>query len=93
MDAAALFILPESPRWLVVNNRLDEALSVIRKVYMSVGLANGTEPPSITLQSAICCISKSSVPQINTACVTHTAVHGSPCQGIWTFTGWRHLCE
>ncbi|CAL5219691.1 g1578 [Coccomyxa viridis] len=38
--SAALFILPESPRWLVVNNRLDEALSVIRRVYMSAGLAN-----------------------------------------------------
>lgn len=39
--AAALFVLPESPRWLVVNNRLDEALVVIGSVYKSAGLANG----------------------------------------------------
>ena len=43
--AAALMILPESPRWLVVNNRLDEALLVIRKVYMSAGLADGMQSP------------------------------------------------
>ena len=28
----------------MVNNRLDEALAIIRKVYVSAGLDNGTAP-------------------------------------------------
>ena len=39
--AAGLFVLPESPRWLVVSGRLDEALAVIHKIYTSAGLQNG----------------------------------------------------
>lgn len=39
--AAALFMLPESPRWLVVNGRLDEALAVIHAVYTSKVLPSG----------------------------------------------------
>ena len=31
--AVSLFILPESPRWLVVNGHLDVALAVIHRVY------------------------------------------------------------
>ncbi|EIE20926.1 MFS general substrate transporter [Coccomyxa subellipsoidea C-169] len=38
--AAGLYVLPESPRWLVVSGRLDEALAVIHKIYLSVGLQN-----------------------------------------------------
>ena len=33
LPAASLFILPESPRWLVVNGHLDMALAVIHRVY------------------------------------------------------------
>ncbi|KAK9909503.1 hypothetical protein WJX75_003257 [Coccomyxa subellipsoidea] len=38
--SAGLFVLPESPRWLVVSGRLDEALAVIHKIYTSAGLQN-----------------------------------------------------
>ena len=38
---AGLLVLPESPRWLVVSGRLDEALAVIHKIYTSAGLQNG----------------------------------------------------
>jgi len=41
--AAALLLLPESPRWLVVNGQLDAALAVMRQLYSSGVLPAGTE--------------------------------------------------
>ena len=43
MLAAALLLLPESPRWLVVNGQLDAALAVMRQLYSSGILPAGTE--------------------------------------------------
>lgn len=41
LPAASLFILPESPRWLVVNGHLDMALAVIHRVYIGSVLPAG----------------------------------------------------
>jgi hypothetical protein len=41
--AAALLLLPESPRWLVVNGRLDAALLVMHHLYSSGSLPAGIE--------------------------------------------------
>ncbi len=43
MLAAALLLLPESPRWLVVNGQLDAALAVMRQLYSTGILPAGTE--------------------------------------------------
>ena len=42
--AVSLFILPESPRWLVVNGHLDVALAVIHRVYTKSILPAGSTP-------------------------------------------------
>lgn len=42
--AVSLFILPESPRWLVVNGHLDVALAVIHRVYTKSILPAGFAP-------------------------------------------------
>ena len=42
--AVSLFILPESPRWLVVNGHLDVALAVIHRVYTKSVLPAGVAP-------------------------------------------------
>lgn len=42
--AASLFILPESPRWLVVNGHLDVALAVIHRVFTKSVLPAGCTP-------------------------------------------------
>ena len=41
MAAVSLFILPESPRWLVVNGHLDMALAVIHRVFTRSVLPTG----------------------------------------------------
>eukprot|EP00891_Asterochloris_glomerata_P006599 jgi/Astpho2/6599/fgenesh1_pm.00101_%23_4_t len=43
ITAFGLFILPESPRWLVVNQRLDEALAVIHRIYTKTVLPEGCQ--------------------------------------------------
>ena len=40
--AAALVLLPESPRWLVVQGQLDAALAVIHRVLTNARLPQGT---------------------------------------------------
>ena len=49
----ALFILPESPRWLVVNARLDEALAVIHKVYTDSSLPLGSQESTAEVEQEL----------------------------------------
>ena len=44
VSAVSLFILPESPRWLVVNGHLDMALAVIHRVFTRSVLPTGLSP-------------------------------------------------
>ncbi len=60
LPAASLFILPESPRWLVVNGHLDMALAVIHRVYIGSVLPAGQL--AVSLVMLLCC-------------KTHTARH------------------
>ena len=50
--AVSLFILPESPRWLVVNGHLDMALAVIHRVFTSSVLPTGALPPLLGMPAS-----------------------------------------
>ena len=50
--AAALLLLPESPRWLVVNGQLDAALAVMHQLYSDGMLPAGTEANTAKVRSA-----------------------------------------
>lgn len=41
---AALVLLPESPRWLVVQGKLDEALAVMHRILTNARLPQGEFP-------------------------------------------------
>jgi hypothetical protein len=43
--AAAFFLLPESPRWLVVQGKLDAALAAMHRVYTNNQLPQGGNTP------------------------------------------------
>ena len=49
----ALVILPESPRWLVVNARLDEALAVIHRVYTDSSLPLGAQESTAEVEQEL----------------------------------------
>lgn len=42
--AAALVLLPESPRWLVVQGKLDDALAVMHRILTNARLPQGESP-------------------------------------------------
>ena len=53
LPAVALFILPESPRWLVTQGRLDEALAVIHQVYTRSMLPEGSQSSTAEVEQEL----------------------------------------
>lgn len=51
--AVALFVLPESPRWLVVNAQLDEALAVIHRIYTDSILPFGSQESTAEVEQEL----------------------------------------
>ena len=51
--AAALVLLPESPRWLVVQGKLDEALAVMHRILTNARLPQGEFPRVADHTSAV----------------------------------------
>lgn len=51
--ALCAFFLPESPRWLVIQNRLDDALAVIHRIFTDTALLPGERRTKLSLQTEV----------------------------------------